>query len=383
MATGKKNSSPIKVMVVDDSAVIRGLFVNLLDSDPDIEIVATASTGIMAVNLLAASSAKKIDVDIITLDVQMPEMDGLTALPLLLERVPTAKIIMASTLTNDNAEETVKALSLGAADYLAKPERSEREAMYAFSRDLIEKVKVLGAIAREDRLRKAAEKKPEAAAVVKPELVKPKKPPRQINLRKRSLVEKPKAIAIGSSTGGPQALTQLFRQFKLNKFNVPIFLTQHMPPQFTAMLAKQISDVSDKQCAEGKEGEPVIPGRVYVAPGDTHMLVKKVGDNILINITRDPPENFCRPAVDPMLRSLVKVYGSKILVLILTGMGADGMLGCREVVAQGGAVIAQDEETSVVWGMPGAVAMDGLCVDVEPLPKLHETLIDLAQGQIQ
>lgn len=379
----KKSSDAIRVMVVDDSAVIRGLFAKLLDSDSDIEVVTTASTGAMAVNLLSRTGDNEIDVDVITLDIQMPEMDGLTALPKILALRKNVKVIMASTLTKESAEETMKALSLGAAECLAKPDTSSgREAMYIFSRDLLEKVKVLGRVARGDSTGARPSIVRDSginSSVVAKKII----PDGEIKLRSKSLVRKPGVIAIGSSTGGPQALMKVFADLKGKKFNVPVFLTQHMPAQFTALLAKQLSEISGIECKEGVDGEEVRRGCVYVAPGNYHMVLKKKGENVFIHTNQDSPENFCRPSVDPMLRSIAESYGAeRVLVVILTGMGSDGYHGSKEIADNGGTVIAQDEATSIVWGMPGVVATKGVCTVVVPLQKITESIIELAQGQI-
>ena len=197
-----------------------------------------------------------------------------------------------------------------------------------------------------------------------------------IPLRKAH-VEYPDVIAIGSSTGGPQALFTLLAG--LGGLKQPILITQHMPPTFTTILAEHISKVTGREAAEAKDGEVILPGRIYVAPGDFHMTVEVHNNQKTLRIAKSPPENFCRPAVDPMLRSLVQVYGAKILCVILTGMGADGLRGAQALVASGGTVLAQDEATSVVWGMPGAVAAAGICSAVLPLPALAPAIMRVVQ----
>jgi two-component system chemotaxis response regulator CheB len=187
-------------------------------------------------------------------------------------------------------------------------------------------------------------------------------------------------LAIGSSTGGPQALLTLFEGLKYTPA-LPIVITQHMPPTFTAIMAEQIEKTSGIPSGEAKEGETVKPGHVYVAPGNYHMTVVKEDDQPVIRINQGPPENFCRPAVDPMLRSLVEVYGGRTLVVILTGMGQDGLRGCQSIVESGGVVLAQDEASSVVWGMPGAVATAGVCREVLPIDKIGPRLASLLRGQ--
>lgn len=389
----------IRVMVVDDSAVIRGFFINMLESSPMIEVVASAGNGEIALNVLKRQGEHRVEVDVLTLDIEMPVMDGLTALPEILKLSPKTRVILASSLSQDGAAETVKGLSLGAADYIPKPSKpQDREAMYKFSRKLLAKVKILaGQPVSEEPEEEEAPAAPVPAAPAtpasapRPAPIAPAAPsgitkmPRteDVVLRPAPTVQKvPEAIAIGCSTGGPQALNTLFRALKGRKFKVPVFITQHMPPHFTTMLANQLQEVSGIPSAEGQEGDIVEPGRIYLAPGDFHMLVRRSASTVGIYLNKGPQENFCRPAVDPMLRSLTEAYGDRLLVLIMTGMGADGMLGCKQVVEKGGTVFAQDKATSIVWGMPGAVATAGLCTQVLPLAELPNALIHMAQGQI-
>jgi two-component system chemotaxis response regulator CheB len=191
----------------------------------------------------------------------------------------------------------------------------------------------------------------------------------------------PSVLAIGSSTGGPQALLTLFETLK-NKIKLPIFITQHMPPTFTTILAEHIASASGTRCAEAEDGEAVEEGRIYLAPGDYHMTVKRDGGKVVLSLNQDPPVNFCRPAVDPMLESLRAVYGSHVLTVILTGMGQDGLVGGRAIADEGGTVIAQDEETSVVWGMPGAVATGGVCSAVLPLDKIGPEILKITGARV-
>ena len=190
----------------------------------------------------------------------------------------------------------------------------------------------------------------------------------------------PRILVLGSSTGGPKALLTLFRGLR-GKLNLPILLAQHMPATFTAMLAEHIADAGDRPAAEGGDGVTLAPGHVYVAPGDRHMIVEKGAGGVVLRLNQEPPENFCRPSVDPLLRSVSRLYGPAVLVVILTGMGQDGLLGCKTVVEGGGTVIAQDAATSVVWGMPGAVATAGLCSAVLPLDAIAGKIAGLAGGK--
>jgi two-component system chemotaxis response regulator CheB len=350
---------PYHVMVVDDSAVIRGLLTRALEKDPTIKVAASVGNGEAAIKAL-----ERHDIDVVILDIEMPVMDGLTALPKLLAAKPGIQIIMASTLTRKNAEVSLRALQAGAADYLPKPtSTSELTGADAFRRELLEKVKALAKAARPARpaTSRAVGQKAAAAAVAR-------SPVRPIILRKASAAL-PRIIAIGSSTGGPQALLEVLRDMAAS-VKLPILITQHMPATFTTLLAEHIERATGVPCAEGRDGEAVSAGRIYLAPGNYHMTVERAAVGSVIRLNQDQPENFCRPSVDPMLRSLAPVYGSALLTLILTGMGTDGQKGAAEVVAAGGTVIAQDEATSVVWGMPGAVATSGLCSAVLPIKEI-------------
>ena len=384
-----------QVMIVDDSAFIRGAIARAIESDACLRVAASVSNGEQAVHAL-----RREPVDVIVLDIEMPIMDGMTALPKLKEIDAAVQIIMASTLTQKNAEISLRAMSLGATDYIPKPS-SSHEVMAAqdFQRDLVAKVKALGALARRSGVREAIkrpEQKPDVAATKSPMMpAKPLSAPtsyqdrekerekskqgatarpilsfgpgakRDIVLRKDPIV-KPDVVAIGSSTGGPQALFRVIKDMGKGLAQ-PIVITQHMPPSFTTILAEHITRQCGVVCQEAKDGDVLVAGQYYIAPGDYHMLIDRKGANGVVRLVKDPPENFCRPSVDPMLRSLTTSYGKNILVVILTGMGADGTRGGEVVVKNGGSLIAQDEATSVVWGMPGSVAMAGLCSAILPL----------------
>ncbi|NKB20160.1 MAG: chemotaxis-specific protein-glutamate methyltransferase CheB [Alphaproteobacteria bacterium] len=344
-------------MVVDDSAVIRGYFRRALESDPGIKIVSSAGNGAIAVETLAREPA-----DVIVLDIEMPVMDGLTALPKLLEVDPSVKIVMASTLTLANADVSLKALSIGAADYVAKPTTSaDLHSAEDFKRELIEKVKGLGAAKRTGSDDPRQPMRPTTDIVV---------PTNSTSFETRTPPTLPPTIVgIGSSTGGPQALMTVISSLP-SSFDLPILISQHMPATFTGILAQHISKAADRDAREAEDGEIVQPNRIYIAPGNFHMIVEGSAVEPVIRLSQDPPENFCRPAVDPMFRSLAQVFGQKLLSVILTGMGHDGLEGSRVVVDAGGGLISQDEATSVVWGMPGAVATAGLCSDVLPVDQI-------------
>jgi two-component system chemotaxis response regulator CheB len=347
-------------MIVDDSAVIRGLPARFLEAESDISVVASVSNGQMALDRL-----ERTDVEIVVLDIEMPIMDGMTALPLILRKRPGIQVLMASTLTRKNAEVSLRALALGAADYVPKPSStSEIHSADAFKNELTAKVTALAEAGRSGRSRtpRPATAGPAAPALAKKSLLSSGAP---LSLRQQP-IQRPDLIAIGSSTGGPQALFKLLKDFG-GSVSQPILITQHMPPTFTSLLAEHITKTSSMPCTEAKDGESIRPGHIYLAPGDYHLIVEKGVSGNILRLTQEERENYCRPAVDPMLRSLVPLYGSRLLVIILTGMGSDGCKGAQRVVAAGGSVIAQDEETSVVWGMPGAVATAGICSAVLPI----------------
>lgn len=361
---------PIRVLIVDDSAVIRGLMAKALEQDTSIQIVGSAANGEIALNLV-----KQNPPDIIVLDIEMPVMDGITALPLLIAASPKSKIIMASTLTERNAAISLQALSLGATDYLAKPTARFGNDVEEFYRQLITKIHgLVGSTALPQHVLK--DTLPAAAPVQQKTSAPVVASSRPVS------VGGIKALAIASSTGGPQALLKLFEQLQGRLANVPIFITQHMPPTFTAILADHLAKAGDRLTFEAKDGMEVQPGQAYVAAGDYHMVARRNGDGkTRIHVNQEPPENFCRPAADPMLRSLSGIYGNQLLTLVLTGMGQDGLQGAKEVVKQGGHVIAQDEATSVVYGMPKAVVENNLCQAVLPLPDIGQYLIHHIEGR--
>lgn len=342
-------AATIRVMLVDDSAIVRGMVQRALRAEPGIEIVGTAANGQLALDLLATTPA-----DVIVLDVEMPVMDGLTALPRLIALAPQARIIMSSTLTQRNAEVSLKALALGAADYVAKPTATDLGGTEGFFRELVSKIRAL------------APRPPMVAApqaVVAPTI----KPAPKLVPASTAPV---KALAIASSTGGPQALMQIFETLKGRTFRVPVFITQHMPASFTAILANHLRISSGSECREAIDGEEVKPGIIYIAPGDFHLTAERQVGTVRLRLDQNAPENFCRPSADPMFRSLAQVYGDGLLAVVLTGLGADGAKGAREVSAARGTVIAQDEASCVVYGMPRAAAETGVLSAVLPLSKI-------------
>lgn len=373
---------PYRIMLVDDSAVIRGMLHRWLSSDPECKIVGSFFNGQQAVQ-----NVKSCDAEIVILDIEMPEMDGLTALPKLISLVPNIQVLMASTLTRRNADISLRALSMGAVDYLPKPESARSGTATAdFRRDLLLKVKAIGAAFRKGRSGPAALRRPAVpgpgAAVPVHSAAKPvateNNASKQIVLRTPSKY-RPDILAIGSSTGGPQALFTLLGGLK-NALQVPVLITQHMPPTFTAILAEHIHNLTGITAREAVHGDVLRNGEVLIAPGNFHMTVARKGVDKIVQLDQNPQVNFCRPAVDPMFESISAVYGTTALAVVLTGMGHDGRDGGRKLVDAGGTLVAQDEKSSVVWGMPGAVAEAGLCSAVIALPEMALQIKRLLQG---
>ena len=374
-------SGPIRVMVVDDSVVIRGLISRWIEAEPDMAVAASMRTGRDAVN-----NIERCDPDVVVLDIEMPDLDGISALPLLLAKKRDLVIIMASTLTRRNAEISFKALSLGASDYVPKPESTrELNAADTFKRDLLFKIRNLGA-----RLRRPIVAAPPIAPVAPPPSP-VRAPPRpvasaapavsdgSVTLRPFGLIA-PRALLIGSSTGGPQALLTLVAEIGSVIDRVPVLITQHMPPTFTTILAEHLTRASGHPAHEGVDGETVEPGRIYLAPGGLHMRVVRKGAGAAIALDDGPQVNFCKPAVDPLFSSAIDVWQAGLLAVVLTGMGSDGMRGGKAIVEAGGSVIAQDEATSVVWGMPGAAAHAGICAAVLPLNQIGPKVVRMFSG---
>jgi two-component system chemotaxis response regulator CheB len=373
---------PIRVMIVDDAVVARSMVTRWVEAEPDMKVAASLRTGREALDKLEAS-----DPDVVLLDVEMPELDGIAALPLLLGKRRDLVVIMVSTLTRRSAELSLRALALGATDYVPKPETTyEAMTSAAFRRELIDKVRGLGR--RRLTARKSTpgpapgEKLPPRGHVLPPRASDGR--PRLADTGEISLrpfaATMPRALLIGSSTGGPQALTVLVEKLPGAIDRAPMLITQHMPPTFTAVLAEHLSRASGRGVHEAEHGEPVLAGGVYLAPGARHMRVVREGNGVKIALGDDPPINFCKPAVDPLFSSAAEVWGSGSLGLVLTGMGNDGTRGAADIIAAGGNLIAQDEATSVVWGMPRSVAQAGLCSAVLPLNEIAPKILGLFSG---
>lgn len=338
----------IHVMIVDDSAVMRGLWSQVLSNHSDIVVDATAPNGAVAIEQLS-----RYPIDVVILDIEMPVMDGLAAIPLLLKLRPNLKIVMASTFTIQGSKATVKALTLGAADFVTKPSSvSASVGVAQVADDLVEKIRKLTLV-------KSTHLPPVVATPVK----------------SKSVVS-PKLMVIGASTGGPNALSHVLRNLT-TKVNLPILIVQHMPPVFTALLAERFAKECGRPCGEAVDQQEIENGHIYIAPGDYHMKIVKSADVYRISLDNtSPQENFCRPAVDVLFRSAAALFGPDLLAVILTGMGEDGRRGSEVIAGNGGFIIAQDENSSVVWGMPGAVAMRGLADRILPLEDIPQYIND-------
>lgn len=348
---------PGRVMIVDDSGVLRGVVAQWIEAEPDLEVVARNSNGRQAVN-----EAVRCEPDVIILDVEMPVMDGLEALPLLNRACPSARVLIVSAVTKRSAEISVKALELGAADCLPKPAmQRDIVGLPDFKRELLHKVRGLLRPRFADRVRIGGAAERFA--------------PRAFSSRA------PQVIVIGSSTGGPEALSRLLAALAQSLGRTPVLVAQHMPPLFTAALAARLGRASGLEAAEARDGEAIVGGRIFVAPGDGHMSIAP-GAPPRISIGQGPAVNFCRPSVDVLFESASRVYGTRALGIVLTGMGADGAVGAGHIADAGGSVIAQDVGTSVIWGMPGAAAEAGACAAILPLDEIATTAGRLIAGEL-
>jgi two-component system chemotaxis response regulator CheB len=352
-------------MIIDDSAVVRGLFTRWVGEQTDIELAGSAPDGAQGVARLAA-----LDPDVVVLDIEMPVMGGLEALPKLLALKPDLRIVMASTLSQKGAEVTLRALSLGAADYIGKPDSTRLGGADAYRDELMGKIRALAP-------RRSAPATPRPVMVAAAEAA----PTPAGGLRPMpSAPRRAEILAIGSSTGGPQALREFFTLLD-GDWTAPIVVVQHMPPTFTTLLAEQLGRVSPLPAVEAEHGMPLLPGRIHLARGDHHMTVRRTGTQLSLALDQNAAENFCRPAADPLFRSVAQLFGDRALAVVLTGMGSDGREGGRALVDAGGVMLAQDEASSVVWGMPGAVVGAGLASMAQPVPALVKAVRALGRGE--
>ncbi|MBV8751906.1 MAG: chemotaxis response regulator protein-glutamate methylesterase [Hyphomicrobiales bacterium] len=367
---------PLRVMIVDDAVVVRGLVSRWVEEE-GFQVVASVRTGRDAVNQI-----ERANPDVVVLDVEMPELDGISALPLLLEKKRDVVVIMASAVTRRHAEISLRALALGAADYVPKPETNRGvTTSLEFRRELIEKIRHLGGRRKGQVPPSARGPAGTPGASARPAVERP--PSGQaalIKLRPFSALL-PRVLLIGSSTGGPQALNTVVSRLAPVIDTVPVLITQHMPPMFTTILAEHLGRSAHRPAHEAVDGEPIRAGTIYVAPGGRHMRILQHNGGAVITLDDGPLVHFCRPAVDPLFESAARVYGCGALAVILTGMGTDGALGASDIAAAGGSVIAQDEATSVVWGMPGSAAHAGVCSAVLPLDEIAPKLLRICAGE--
>src|SRR5271170_3931138 len=336
----------IRILVVDDSLVIRRLLSDTLSGDRSLEVVGTASDG-----RIALAKIPLLKPDLITLDIEMPVMDGLETLAAVRKLYPKLPVIMFSTLTERGAAATLDALALGASDYATKPSNtaSVAVAVECIRTELLPKIKALCGVAT-------------SAAAHLP----PSDPASKLRARSSPRIE---IVAIGTSTGGPNALAEVLPRIP-GDFPVPVVVVQHMPPIFTRLLAERLASCSAIPVEEGRVGVTLTPGQAWIAPGNFHMNVMRVGAQWRLNVNQGPPENSCRPAVDVLFRSVAAAYGANVLGVVMTGMGADGVLGAQDIRDAGGDIIIQDEASSVVWGMPGLVHASGLDDAAYPVGQL-------------
>jgi two-component system, chemotaxis family, protein-glutamate methylesterase/glutaminase len=382
VAVSARRDGRIRVMVVDDAVVVRAMITRWVEAELDMQVVGSLRTAPEAIE-----HVERKDPDVLILDVSMPEMDGITALPLLLQKKRSLTVLMVSTLTRRNAEISLQALSLGAADYIPKPE-GERGFMSsaAFERELIEKIRVLGlrrrggpapngkisraeGIAAHGDIRLGGDERLDLPAP-------PIAPSPGIVLRPFPPVT-PRVLLIGASTGRPPALDTILGAIGRVIDNAPVLITQHMPHTFTTILAEHLARTSGRPAAEARDGELVRAGHVYVAPGGLHMRVGR-SDRGPVIVLDDGP--VCKPSVDHLFTSAAAVWGTWNVGVILTGMGCDGLRGAAQLVGAGGSIIAQDEATSAVWGMPGRVAQAGLASAVLPLAQIAPKVARLFFG---
>lgn len=348
----------IRVMVVDDVSIVRRLVSNALGADPDIEIVGSAANGREALEKIPV-----VKPDLVILDYEMPEMDGMETLKEIRKRPGGPKVIFFSSYTRQGAKVSLDALWQGADDYATKVTADNlAAATLCVQSELLPKIKALCESLTGTRSEGTASDVPSPAAP------RPTAPAGGPGLHRSEI------LAIGASTGGPRALSAVIEGLPAD-FPIPIVVVQHMPPLFTRSLAERIASRSALRCAEGVDGALVEPGTVWIAPGNWHMTLQRDGADTRLRLSADPPENSCRPSVDPLFRSVAELYGSAALGVILTGMGQDGLLGARALHEREGRIVVQDEATSVVWGMPGAVARAGLAHRVVPLPEMASEIL--------
>jgi two-component system chemotaxis response regulator CheB len=346
----------IRVMVVDDSVVIRRLVTHALEQHPALEVVGTASNGSIGLQRIP-----QLNPDVVTLDIEMPDMDGLEMLRRIRREYPKLRVIMFSTLTERGAAKTLEALTLGADDYVTKVsnEGSLDRSMISLREEMIPKIMQFFRLPEQDR--PAARPEPVKIATGFSAL---RSMPISLGMKVR-----PKVVVIGVSTGGPTALGEILPCLPAG-FPLPILVVQHMPPLFTRLLAERLNSTCRMPVGEAAQDNPVLPGNILLAPGDYHMKVASNGGGMHVLLDQSPRQNSCRPAVDALFTSAAEAFGGAVLAVVLTGMGQDGLRGAEILKAQGASVFVQDEASSVVWGMPGAIVNAGLADRVLPLDQV-------------
>jgi two-component system, chemotaxis family, protein-glutamate methylesterase/glutaminase len=359
IATSKRALQPgekIRVLIVDDSVVIRRLVAHALEEDPDIEVAGAAANGAIGLERIP-----QLNPDVLTLDIEMPEMDGLELLRRVRSQYPRLRVVMFSTLTERGAAATLEALTLGADDYVTKAsnEGSLDRSLARLRQELIPKIKQFFRLSGQVEALLRTTPRPKAA------------PAGMFSALR------PKVLAIGVSTGGPAALASILPGLP-SGFPLPVLLVQHMPPMFTRLLAERLNATCQLEVTEAVESEPVTAGKILIAPGDYHMRVAAFGERVSVRLDQSPPQNSCRPSVDALFASVGEVYGGAAIAVILTGMGQDGLRGTQILKARGACVVAQDEASSVVWGMPGAVVTAGLADCVLPLNQVAPQILSMA-----
>lgn len=351
----------IRILVVDDSVVIRRLVVHSLEQDPALEVVGVAANGAIALQRIP-----QFNPDVVTLDIEMPEMGGLETLRHIRREFPQLRVVMLSTLTERGAAITMEALTLGADDYLAKvsSEGSLDRSVARLREELTPRIKQFFHLP------------PAIHAAVPPENPRlAKTPPAAQSFL--ATYERPRVVVVGVSTGGPTALGTILPKLPAD-FPLPVLIVQHMPPLFTRLLAERLNATCKVPVKEATQNMIVSPGEILIAPGDFHMKVVSRDNCVRVLLDQTPQQNSCRPAVDALFSSVGAVYGGAVIAAILTGMGQDGLRGAEILKARGATIFAQDEESSVVWGMPGAVVNAGMAGRVLPLDRIIPEILRAA-----
>jgi len=391
--------NPIRILVVDDSAVMRRFILNAIVAHDDLEVIGTATNGLSAIDFIRKSRP-----DIVMLDIEMPVMDGLSALREIRKFDRTLPIIMFSSLTQRGADSTITALMAGASEYVGKPTNltDAKEATLVLEQTLIPKIRALcldehismseraaaEIHAKSDDLSRSRRASFQGSAKAGPSNALPStllSPSVTLNSMPHASARlttagsfssaRIEAVCIGVSTGGPAALGQIFERWT-DPLAVPVFIVQHMPAQFTTLLAQKLAGLHNIPVTEAVDGEVVINGHVYIAPGGMHLALEEIAGRVMIRLTLEPPENFCRPAVDVLFRTAASIYGPRLLGIVLTGMGSDGAKGAMSISRAGGQIIAQDQATSLIWGMPGAVVRAGLAKKIVALGDVYQELYE-------